>query len=574
MFKKSFNRFLFNGFLLAAFLISGCSTDQSSDPDGPSSKTTKRPNVLLIVADDMGFTDLGVFGGEIGTPNLDQLANNGLRLTNFHVAPTCSPTRAMLLSGTDSHIAGLGNMDGEIAPNQEGHPGYEGYLNFRVAALPELFQDAGYDTYMAGKWHLGLTGETNPAARGFDRSFAILPGGGGHFANMLPIVGPETAKYSEDGETIEALPEDFYSTRSYTERMIEYIDAGRDSGNPFFAYLAYTAPHWPLQAPPESIARYHGNYDAGYDVLRSQRLQRLKGLGLVGADVEPFPRLLGEKAWDDLSVEEQRYQSRLMEIYAAMVGDVDVYVGKIVDHLKSIGEYENTLIVFMSDNGPEAHHLEDGWPSLADWVEECCDNSYENIGNPDSYVWYGPGWGQAGNVPLRMFKGYASQGGVRVPAFFHFPRGFRVDASTDEMTTVKDVMPTLLEFAGIEHPGGGEFRGRDVVRMQGRSMMALLTGVSDSVRQSGDYMGWELFGKRAIRQGDWKINYLPQHEVRDGVVPVVTTDTWQLYNLSDDPAEMHDLSASHPDKLAEMIALWDDYVERNNVILPDETSGY
>lgn len=567
MFKQSFS-----GLLLVALLIQGCNSNQLSDEGALLSKAGTRPNILMIVVDDLGFTDLGFFGGEIETPNLNQLANRGVLLTNFHASPTCSPTRAMLLSGTDSHIAGLGNM--AAAPNQRGKPGYEGYLNFRVAALPELLQDAGYNTYLTGKWHLGWTKETTPAARGFDKSFGPLRGGAGHFANMLAIVGPGKAEYSEDGEPIDALPKDFYSTRFYTERMVDYIDSGRSNGKPFFAYLAYTAPHWPLQAPQESIARYRGNYDDGYDVLRARRLQRLKDLGLVTADVEPFPRLLGEKTWDELSGEEQRYQAKLMEIYAAMVGDLDVYIGKIVDHLKSIGEYDNTLIVFLSDNGPEAHHLEQGWPALAAWVGSCCDNSYENLGNSDSYVWYGPNWGQAGNVPLRMFKGYTSQGGVRVPAFFHFPQHIRSNFATDDLTTVKDVMPTLLEFAGIEHPGEGEFRGRQVVPMQGRSMVPLLTGASETIRQPGDYMGWELFGKCAIRQGKWTIIYLPQHEIRDGVIPVVTTDKWQLYNLLDDPTQIHDLSPSHPEKLAEMIELWEDYVEHNNIILPNQTSGY
>ena len=357
--------------------------------------------------------------------------------------------------------------------------------------------------------------------------------------------------------------------------MIEYIDSGLTSGSPFFAYLSYSAPHWPLQAPQESIAKYEGFYDAGYDVLREQRLQRLIDLGLVPAEVDPFPKMLKEKSWDELSAEEQRYQAKLMEIYAAMIDDIDVYVGKIIDHLKSISEYDNTLIVFLSDNGPEAHHLEQGWPELEAWVEDCCDNSYENIGNANSYVWYGPNWGQAGNIPLRMYKGFTSQGGVQVPAFFHFPQAIRRNVSTADLTTVKDVMPTLLEFAGIEHPGAGEFREREVVSMQGRSMVPLLTGASDTIRQPSDYMGWELFGKRAIRQGDWKVTYLPQHEVRNGVIPpVVTTGAWQLYNLAEDPTEMHDLAETHPEKLAEMIALWDDYVERNNVILPDQTSGY
>jgi arylsulfatase A-like enzyme len=561
--------------LLSVLLfVSGCGVSPLSDSHGIRSKGSERPNVLLIVVDDLGYADLGVFGSEIETPNLDRLANEGVLLTQFYVAPACSPTRAMLLSGTDSHIAGLGNMAELMAPNQEGQPGYEGHLNFQVAALPELFKEAGYRTYMTGKWHLGMTEATGPAARGFDKSFALLPSGAGHFGNRLPIVGPDNAKYSEDGEALATLPEDFYSTRTFTERLIDYIDEGKEEGRPFFGYLAYSAPHWPLQAPEESIAKYRGKYDAGYDVLLEKRLRRLKELGFVGQEVETFPRLRGESAWDELSEEEQRYQARVMETYAAMVDDIDVYVGKLIDHLKSIGEYDNTLIVFQSDNGPEAHNLEHGWEALENWVEDCCNNSFENIGAPDSYVWYGPNWGQAGNTPLRMFKGYVGEGGVRAPAFFHFPKEIPGDSKTSEFATVKDVMPTLLEFAGIDHPGEGAFQGREVVAMQGHSLVPLLTGKGEVDRPPNDYMGWELVGKRAIRQGEWTLVYVPYHEVIDGVLPVAELDKWQLYNLADDPAQIHDLSESHPEKRAAMLALWDDYVERNNVILPNRLSGY
>ena len=250
------------------------------DPD-TSGGMTSRPNVLLIVVDDLAFNDLGLFGSEIRTPNIDALAREGVFLTNFHVAPNCSPTRAMLFSGNDSHNAGLGNMAEDLSPNQKGNPGYEGYLNFQVAALSELFLDAGYHTYMTGKWHLGLTQETSPAARGFEKSYTILQGGGGAFANMLPIVGPGKALYQENSEKLEELPEDFYSTRFYTDLMQEYIGADLDDGKPFFAYLAYTSPHWPLQAPQESIAGYKGVYDDGYDALLDKRLQNLKDLGLV-----------------------------------------------------------------------------------------------------------------------------------------------------------------------------------------------------------------------------------------------------------------------------------------------------
>ena len=560
---------------LAVFITLTCCLAACSGPDSDTSgSTASRPNVLLIVVDDLAFNDLGLFGSEIRTPNIDALAREGVFLTNFHVAPNCSPTRAMLFSGTDSHNAGLGNMAEDLSPNQKGNPGYEGYLNFQVAALSELFLDAGYNTYMTGKWHLGLTEETSPAARGFEKSYIILQGGGGAFANMLPLVGPGKALYWQDDVKLEELPEGFYSTEFYTELMMEYINGDLDDGKPFFAYLSYTSPHWPLQAPQESIARYKGVYDAGYDALLSQRLQNLKDLGLVAADVEPFPRLLDEKPWDELSAEEQRYQAKIMEIYAAMVDDVDIYIGRLIDNLKEIGEYDNTIIFFMSDNGPEGHALQKTFPEAAEWTKQCCDNSYENIGNADSYVWLGPNWGQAGNTPLRMFKGYPSQGGVRAPAFFHYPRAMQVAAMNDSITTVKDVMPTLLELAGVEHPGAGMFQGREVLAMQGRSVVPVLTGERDTIRAPGDYMGWELFGKQAIRQGDWKIINIPSIPSRDVRLPVLKPGQWQLYNLAEDPAEMNDLADSNPEKLRELLALWEQYTTENNYIYPDILTGY
>ena len=560
---------------LALVITLLCCLAACSVPDsGTSGSAVSRPNVLLIVVDDMAFNDLGIFGSEIRTPNIDALAREGVFLTNFHVAPNCSPTRAMLFSGTDSHNAGLGNMAEDLSANQKGNPGYEGYLNFQVAALSELFLDAGYHTYMTGKWHLGLTQETSPAARGFEKSYTLLQGGGGAFANMVPIVGPGKALYQENGEKLEELPEDFYSTRFYTELMQEYIGADLEDGKPFFAYLAYTSPHWPLQAPQESMARYKGVYDAGYDVLREKRLQSQKDLGLVAAEAEPFPRLLDEKPWDELSLDEQRYQAKIMEIYAAMVDDVDVYIGRMIDYLKEIGEYENTVIFFMSDNGPEGHAMQHSFPELVTWANECCDNSYENIGNADSYVWLGPNWGQAGNTPLRMFKGYPSQGGVRAPAFFHYPRAMQTAAINDSVITVKDIMPTLLELAGVEHPGAGLFQGREVLAMQGRSVVPVLTGERASVREPDDYMGWELFGKQAIRQGDWKIINIPSIPSRDVRLPVLKPGQWQLYNLAEDPAEMNDLADSNPEKLRELLALWEQYTTENNFIYPDTLTGY
>ncbi|MEQ9270076.1 MAG: arylsulfatase [Haliea sp.] len=532
-----------------------------------------RPNVLLVVLDDAGFNDLGVFGSEIPTPNIDSLAGEGVLLTNFHVAPNCSPTRAMLLSGVDSHLAGLGNMAEGLAPNQRGKPGFEGYLNFRVAALPELLQDAGYHTYMTGKWHLGLTEETSPAARGFDRSFAMLEGGAGAFDNMLAMMGPGDAQYREDGKSLDHLPKGFYSTRFYTQRMMDYIASGLADGRPFFAYLAYTAPHWPLQAPESSIARHRGKYDAGYDALNAQRLLALREIGLVEPGVERFPRLPGEPAWEELSPAQQAWEARRMEVYAAMMDDVDRYLGYLIAWLKAEGEYENTAIVLLSDNGPEAHDLGAGVAPLINWIEQCCDNSLSNMGAADSYIWYGQSWGQAGNTPMRMYKGFVGQGGVRSPAFVHYPAALQRGVRSDALVHVTDIMPTLLEMAGVSPPGG-TYRGRQVHALQGASMLPLLNGARDHVHGPDYYIGWELFGKRAIRQGDWKIIFNPYHEVLEPRPPGLITDQWQLYNLAGDPREVNDLAREHPEILEQMVGLWNEYAEKNGVVLPDWTSGY
>jgi len=557
--------------LISALMI-GCSGPENAgmtnDPSPTPQESDQGPNVLLIVVDDMGFNDLSLFGSEIETPNLDALAREGLTLTDFNAGPTCSPTRSMLLTGADSHLVGLGNMAESLAESQKGRPGYEGYLNTRAATLPELLKDAGYNTYMTGKWHLGITEETSPLARGFDRSFILVSGGAGAFQNQLAIFSDSPTIYRENGKLVETLPEGFYSTHYYTEKMMGFIDADLRDHKPFFAYLAYTSPHWPLQAPQESIAKYMGKYDDGYEALNQRRLDRLKELGLFESIVERYPQMPGQQSWSELSEEERRFESKKMAIYAAMVDDVDIYVGKIIDHLKAIGEYDNTLIFFMSDNGPEGGDVQ-RYQGMDEHVEACCDNSYENMGNANSYFSYGSGWAQAGNTPLRSYKGYTSLGGVHVPAFAHFPKAYAGARTSDAFLTVKDFMPTLLELAGMDHPGAGMYKGREVVAMEGRSMLSLFKGETDIVRKPNDYMGWELWGRRAIRQGDWKIIYLPEVAPGKSKVPGINTNTWQLYNLAEDPTEIRDLSAEEPEKLADLVALWGEYESRNGVLGPN-----
>ena len=549
--------------ILAITLLCSALPIQSAMAMSKTPSEKQRPNILLIVADDLGYTDLGSFGGEIDTPNLDKLADNGLKLTSFYVAPTCSPTRAMLMSGADSHVAGLGNMAEELAPNQKGQLGYEGYLNKRVAALPELLRDAGYKTYMTGKWHLGKEVSNSPAARGFDRSYAPLEGGAGHF-NSLPIVGPGKARYREDGRLVDDLPENFYSTRFYVDKMIDYLKTNKDDGRPFFAYLAFSAPHWPLQAPESSIRKYQGRYDSGYDVLYERRIKGLQARGMMPDNAQGQPRLDGEKAWDDLTRQEQKTEARKMEIYAAMVDDIDVHTGRLLGYLDSIDQLNNTLIVFLSDNGAEGHHLEDGWPALQQWVVECCDNSYLNMGKANSYIWYGPNWARAGSGPFRLFKGFTSEGGIRVPAFIHYSGFKRQGEVSDAVVSVRDVMPTLLDIAAIRHPGA-TYKGRQLEPMTGKSLLPLLQGQSATVHDKNAVLGWELFAKRAIRQGDWKIT-LQAKPYGSG--------EWQLYNLKTDPSEQKNLAAKAPGKLRSMERLWEQYARKNGVIIPDRVSGY
>ena len=548
--------------------LCSCSPDRG---DEQRTERNGRPNVLLIVADDLGYSDLGVFGGEINTPNLDALGRDGILLTQFYSAPTCSPTRSMLLSGTDNHLAGLGHMYEELRANQVGHPGYEGYLNYRVASLAEIMRDAGYHTYMTGKWHLGLTGETSPHARGFERSFDLAQGGAGHLGD-LPLIGLNPSIYREDGKPV-GLPDDFYSSRFYARKLIEYLKSNDEDGRPFFAYLAFTAPHWPLQAPKESVENYAGRYDSGWDVLQGRRFENLKKLGLIEQDAVPFDRLETEPAWQDLPDEEKQLEARKMEIFAAMVDDMDRHTGEVIDYLKSSGQFENTLIFFMSDNGAEGAHLNIGWEALEQWVEQCCDNSLENLGNGDSYTWYGPNWTWASSGGYRMYKQFTTEGGIRVPAIVHFPQQLQKGAAIDEFVTVKDVLPTILELTGIVHPGSS-FNGREVLPLQGASMLSMLKGEQETTHNQDYVMGWELFGRRAIRKGDWKIVWEPAGipwEPRETDIPV---DKWRLYDIKEDPGELNDLSSNQPDKLKELVQEWEIYARENGVILPDYGAPY
>lgn len=545
------SRILPAGTLLALItMLPACSETAQSDNAGSEDE---RPNIVYILADDLGYSDLSAYGSEIPTPNLDELAQNGMMLTDFYTSMTCSPTRAMLMSGTDNHLAGLGVMTGPTREDHMDEPGYVGYLNFEVASMPQLLTDAGYDTYMTGKWHLGTEVETGPVARGFKHAFASLDGAA-HLSG-LDWSAPIPAEYRDDEELIHIEDDDFYTTEFFTDRMIDYIEQDRESGRPFFAWLAYTAPHWPLQAPEASIERFRGWYDEGYEVIYQQRYDRMAELGVLPEDARPVDDSVWQPRWDSLSEEEQRFAARRMEIYAAMVSDLDHYVGEFVDYLKSIGEYDNTLIVFTSDNGAESSRR-DLNPPISDYIGNGFDNSFDNLGEGDSYVMYGPNWATVSSIPNRRYKFTAFEGGVQVPAFAHFPGRIPANSRNDSPMTVMDLLPTFLALAETPVPGE-QYRGRDIHPPKGRSMLPVLTGETDRLHPQDHLFGWELFGHRGIRQGDWKIVW----DIAEG-----DDARWQLFNLADDPSEKTDLADSRPERLAGMINLWERYADENNVI--------
>lgn len=519
-------------------------------------KERMRPNILLIVVDDMGYSDIGPFGGEVRTPSLDSLAKSGMRFTDFHTSVACSPTRSMLLSGTDNHLAGMGNQAEALFPNQLGKPGYEGHLNDRVVSFATLLRNAGYFTAMAGKWHLGEEVEHDPYNRGFQKAYALLQGGASHFDTEWMMCANYTPIYRENGVRVH-VPKGFYSTEFYTDKIIEYIDS-RDANKPFFAYLSYTAPHDPLHVPDEWLEKYKGRYDKGYEVLREERLNSLKKLEFIPKDAVPFPRLSMIPDWEDLPEEQRKIEARRMELYSAMIENVDHHMGRLFKHLKKTGDYDNTLIIFFSDNGANGNEMHQYPDTDKAWLDRNSDNRYENMGRRFSRIAAGPAWAQVSMTPFRLFKGFTTEGGIRSPLIISGPGVVKPGTRSDAFAHVMDISATILEVAGVDHPGTS-YKGRKVEPLLGRSMLKVLNGKSDIVYDNDTAVSWELIGFRAVRKGEFKLVWLP--------VPF-GNDDWQLYDLSKDPAEMNDLSKELPKLRKEMISIWNRYSEEVGVVLP------
>ncbi|MEL7446505.1 MAG: arylsulfatase, partial [Pseudomonadota bacterium] len=430
-----------------------------------------QPNIVIIVADDLGYSDIGSFGGEIRTPNLDRLAAEGVRFTNFYVGASCSPTRSMLMSGMDNHRVGMGNMYERTAPNQIDQPGYEGVLNLDAPTFAERLKEAGYRTYMSGKWHLGHEPDFIPAARGFDRDFSLLNAAGSHFNTTGSRIENEENEFTRDGEYTQDLPRNYYSTRTFTEEMIGFLSEDLGSDKPFVAYLAYQAPHDPLQVPDDWLWKYKTEFDTGWDRLREDRLERMKAMGLVAPSADNAPRLWYVPEYEDLTRAGRVASSRKMEVYASVVEYLDWQVGEFIDYLGESGQLENTIILFFSDNGPEgadpipAARRQTGLDASMFFANNY-DAQIAAWGRDYGFLAYGPPWAQVSATPFDGYKGSLYEGGIRSPLIVWQPGRENAGAiNRDALLHVMDVAPTLVDLAG-----------GDPSDMQGRSWVELLDG--------------------------------------------------------------------------------------------------
>ncbi len=502
-------------FLGVLFLGLGCGPARSES-------RPERPNIIVLLADDMGFSDLGCYGGEIETPHLDRLAADGLRFTQFYNTARCCPTRASLLTGLYPHRAGVGHM-----VEDRGRPGYRGFLNDRCVTVAEVLRAAGYRTMMTGKWHAGGKRPHWPVDRGFDRYFGLID----FKLDRGRTMARDGARVSPPAGA------DFYMTDAFTDAALEFLDEARGAGKPFFLYVAYTAPHWPLHAPPEDIAKYRGRYRVGWDEIRRRRHRKMIELGIVDARWPLSPRDPRAPAWEEVRDQEDR--DLRMAVYAAQIDRMDRNIGRLLARLEEMGVTRNTLVFFLSDNGGCAEEIrrpED--PAAA-------------IGTAGSFASYGLPWANASNTPFRLYKHWVHEGGIATPLIVRWPAGLRRSGLVHEPGHVVDLMATCLDVAGVEYPR--TFQGRGIEPLDGRSLRPLFEGRTVAERP----LFWEHEGNRAVRKGRWKL--VATHK-----------GGWELYDLEADRTEAADLASRHPGIVRELAALWDAWARESGVLPWDE----
>ena len=503
-----------------------------------------RPNIVLIMVDDMGYSDIGCYGGEIRTPNLDRLAAGGVRFTHFYNAARCCPTRASLLTGLYPHQAGMGGMvtTGTVKPGA-----YQGYLNDRCVTIAEVLRETGYTTLMSGKWHVGEERPNWPVDRGFDRYYGLISGGANYF-DITKAKRPGVKRnFAIDDQPFMPDKNTFFMTHAISDNAVRFLDTHGRRDNPFFMYVAYTAPHWPLHALPEDIARYKGKYMKGWDVLRRERYERQLEMGIIDSRWPVSPRDEEVTPWED--VENKEEMDLKMAVYAAQIDEVDQGVGRICRKLQELGKWDNTLILFLSDNGG----CHEGGP----WGFDNRNNGLPP-GGVDSYMSYGRSWANMSNAPFRMFKHWVHEGGIATPLIAHWPevieqRGF----ITHQPGHIVDIMATCCDVTGASYPE--TYKGKDIVPLEGKSLVPILDGKE---REGHESIGWEHMGNRAIRVGKWKL------------VAKEAKGLWELYDLESDRTELNNLAGKQPERVKKIAAMWHDFAERTKVLPWPKTKKY
>jgi arylsulfatase A-like enzyme len=534
--------------VIGLILLSSCLTKKiQSIKDASPTKL----NILLIVADDMGYTDLGCFGSEISTPNIDALASEGVTFTNFYTAPMCAPCRASILTGANNHLAGVGCQFHRV----DSIWGYEGYLTNRVKTIPESLKEANYHSFISGKWHLGKKEDQWPFERGFDETFVTLGGAANHHNNLG--FTSKGSFYAHNGDSVD-WPIEGYSTELYTDYALEFMTKEDSSDSPFFGYMAYTAPHWPLQVDKSYWKKYEIIYKNGYEVLRKERLQNLKKLGYIDANYklpESHPTVI---PWDTLDTFQRSKEIRKMALYAGMLENLDFHIGRLIKHLKETGEYDNTVIIFMSDNGSSAKDFYNnpGW----EYVKETYNNDFENMGSPTSFVSYGPGWAEASSAPHRYHKRYVYEGGIRAPLIIKPSKSIQIRNKVNKsFVAMTDLAETCYELAGIKNPNN--INPELAESLPGTSILPTLQGRVKEIHNNDETWVLEHNHHVLVRRGKWKL-VNPGFEWKE--------ENFVLYNLISDPTESTDIKIDNPEVFQELLAEWHAFKQKYKVIRIDE----
>lgn len=555
-------------FSLCAGIFNSCKPSKENEKEDVASND-RPPNIIVILADDLGYSDLGCYGGEIETPNLDYLAQNGVRFTQFYNTSRCCPSRASLLTGLYNHQAGIGEMT-----RDRGLPGYRGHITENTVTLAEVLKSAGYHTGMAGKWHVSNTvvqetpekqlawlnhheshplfapKEQYPTSRGFEKYYGNIWGVVDYFDPFSLVNGTEPVK---------EVPEDYYHTDAINDTAVAYMQHFSKEKKPFFLYVAETAPHWPLMAPPEDIEKYKDTYTEGWEKIREARFKRMAKMGIIdSSQAELSPRWHDDLKWEDNPHKE--WDARAMAVHAAMVDRMDQGIGRIIDALKESGELENTLIVFLSDNGASSEDAAGYGPGFdrpsetREGEEIVYATDKQKMPGPETtYSSIGQRWANVCNTPFRYWKAESYEGGVHTPMIAFWPKGITANKGgfTKQIGHVMDFMPTFAELAGAEYPK--TYNGNEIVPVQGLSLLPVLQGKQ---REGHEMLFNEHFGAKYARSGDWKLVTRSNHS---------KDKAWHLYNLKKDPTELNDLASEYPEKVKKLDSLWKNWANSHNV---------